>query len=181
MYVFNEAVAEMAIRMALPTIKMMQPIGSWGPKGVVIGVEGPGLEEPFIRVMKELEEDPEYKDRIEDFRQNVLAKLRPTRRTGHTSRHVLHEDPAALHLDDTLYPGSAVEGSVRVAASGWYGEADEDVSWIVWNCVHFICRMIAKRMMETDHAFVRDALLGARIEIVTTCLDGWRDTPLIQP
>lgn len=158
MYVFSKEVGELAIEMALPTIRAMAPMASWGPKGVVIGLDGPGLKKPVIRVMEELATDPEYRDRVGDFTDNVLAKLRPVKRAGCPSGHMLHVDPAGLEGDDSLYRGSAVLGSLRAATSGFYGEADEYVAWIVLHCAQFICLMISKHMRETDHAFVRDAL-----------------------
>lgn len=189
MYVFNEDVARLAIRMALPTIRMMAPLASWGPMGVVIGIEGPDFEEPVIYVMGELEKDPENSDRIDEFRKNVLAKLRPAVRTGRSSGHMLHIDPAdfsrwytdGLEGNDSLYRGSAVLGSIRAAASGFKQEADEYVAWVVLHCAMFICLMISRRMQGSTLAFVGDAYPSAMNDVMATCLDGWRGMSPIVP
>ena len=101
---------------------------------------------------------------------NVRAKLRIALRTGWSSGHILNVDPAALEGDDSLYRGSAVLGSLRAAASGWYSEADEYVAWIVLRCAMFICLMISKQMRETDHAFVREALPGVLSDLQSRLL-----------
>lgn len=180
-YVFNKDVAKLAVRMALPTIRMMAPIASWGPKGVVIGIEGPGMIEPYIHVMEDLENDPDYDKKVEEFRQNVLAKLSVTRRTGRASGHMLHVDPAGLEGNDSLYRGSAELGSLRAAASGFYGEADEYVAWIVLHCAQFICLMISVRMRDYNRAFVRDALPSAMSDMLSAFVAGWQDMPLLGP
>lgn len=109
MSILTKGLVQRAIELALPTVRLLVKEHTWGPPGVVIAVDGKGLEEPVIYVMEELGPEADWEKRWgegKNFRQVALEKLRVAARTGLTSRAVTTNHPWLLEEGDSLYIGA---------------------------------------------------------------------------
>lgn len=142
-----------AIEMGLPLFRaMIAHGGTWGPEGVVIGVDGPGLEEAVVYVMQELGPEDEWPAKWgrRSFRDIVREKLN-TASTGVNSVRVVNEEPWLLLQGDSLYQGGVVKGTngeLRAAASGAYGQTDHAIAEITLDLIAHLCRLEVRRLQE---------------------------------
>ena len=145
MALLNEGIVGEAIELTLPSIRLTVARYSWGPKGVVIGVDAKGLEAPYLHVMEELGPEEEWAIKWgmkSNFRQIALNKAAIARRYGTTSWHVVSQSPWMLEEGDFFYRGGVAEDTdLAVGISGSYGEVDETMAWGVWNWIAGLCNL----------------------------------------
>ena len=141
-----------AISYCLPTIRLLVAAHTWGPKGVVIAVDGPGLDEPFVHVMAELGHEAQWADEWpgKNFREIALTKLRLAKRSGTSTRKAVSEHPWLLEMGDYFYTGGVSEAGLVVAASGAFGDTDEAIAWIVVNAIWLLCQERIQILQAAD-------------------------------
>lgn len=162
-YILDESLARAAIRVALPTIRAFAPAAAWGPRGAVLVIDGPGLKEAVVHEMEEVStsgQDPAH------FEAVARAKLAALQRTGRTSGALLIADPAGLRADDTLFEGSAANGSLMAAASGLKGFGDTAAADVLLRCAQLLSRAVVERLRDGDSTFVGDGLAEARSAVL---------------
>jgi len=147
----TKRMVEKAIKISLPTIRLLVKAATWGPEGLVIGVEGDNLEEQIIYYMEELGPKGEWKSDFEAIVQQKLA----TARQGFDSHIVVSEEPWLIQKGCSFFQGAATSpsGKLRVAASGAYGATDYRCAKIIMEVIGGLCSVeIAK--LEEKHIHV---------------------------
>ena len=92
---------------------------------------------------------------LKDYRTIAMSKAKISFRTGLSTREVL-ANPAWLQQGDTRYYGSAVDGPIIVACSGFKQSCDEMVSlWIV-----AAVNALAQEMFQTEVASTEATFVG---------------------
>ncbi len=149
----TEELVREAIKLALPTIRLLCEQDTWGPKGVVIAVSGEGILKPVIHIMDELGPNETWLDEGKpiDFKEIALQKLRGASREGRTSHSIAQDKPWLLRSGDSLYRGAVAEDQgLAVAASGVHETMDEAIAWIVFNIIAALCHRRV-RIVLTGH------------------------------
>jgi hypothetical protein len=132
---------EEAIEIALPTIRLVVKAATWGPLGLVIGVESDDLEDQVIHRMEELGPKETWPEQYhQDFEEIVQQKL-ATARLGFDSHIVVSEEPWLIQEGCSFYQGAAVSpsGKLRAAASGAYGTTDYRCAKIILEVIGALC------------------------------------------
>lgn len=144
----------LAIELSLPTIREACKTATWGPEGLVIGVELEGWNEPVYFCMEELGLPSSWEKKYGrpiDFKQVVDEKL-GTARKGYDSHRVVSEEPWLLTKGCSFYEGAIVSpsGKLRIATSGAYGFTDRACGEVIYSMILMLCRLEVKKLEDQD-------------------------------
>lgn len=156
----TKEIVEKAIEISLPTIRNMVEVGGWGPKGVVILIDGPGLNEPFYYAMDELGPENEWVQKWgAHFGAIAHQKLAATE-TGMSSAEINAMEPWMITGIMSLHRGGVTKGKsgkLRGSASGAKGPTDVAIVELVLTAVALLCHLKRDRLYEAKAYTIQDA------------------------